>query len=48
MNLGQVLNKLGPSFLPFADAASEKLPMPRLLRLGLFQVSVPRRRPHAI
>ncbi len=27
-------------FLPFADAASEALPLPRLLRLSLFQVSV--------
>ena len=27
-------------FLPFADAASADLPMPRLLRLSLFQVSV--------
>ncbi|MHA7870930.1 MAG: PucC family protein [Hyphococcus sp.] len=27
-------------FLPFADAASDRLPLPRLLRLSLFQVSV--------
>ena len=26
--------------LPFADAASDDLPLPRLLRLSLFQVSV--------
>lgn len=32
--------RLGPRFLPFADAASETLPLPRLLRLALFQVSV--------
>ncbi len=32
--------RLGPRFLPFADAASEDLPLPRLLRLSLFQVSV--------
>ncbi len=32
--------KLGPSFLPFADAASADLPLSRLLRLSLFQVSV--------
>jgi BCD family chlorophyll transporter-like MFS transporter len=32
--------KLGPEFLPFADAASEALPLSRLLRLSLFQVSV--------
>ena len=31
---------LGPKFLPFADAASVDLPLPRLLRLSLFQVSV--------
>jgi len=32
--------RLGPRFLPFADAASEELPLSRLLRLSLFQVSV--------
>ena len=32
--------KLGPGFLPFADAATPELPMGRLLRLSLFQVSV--------
>jgi len=32
--------KLGASWMPFADAASEGLPMRQLLRLGLFQVSV--------
>jgi len=31
---------LGPRFLPFADAASAQLPLSRLLRLALFQVSV--------
>jgi BCD family chlorophyll transporter-like MFS transporter len=31
---------LGPSFLPFADAATPDLPLGRLLRLSLFQVSV--------
>lgn len=31
---------LGPRLLPFADAASDALPLPRLLRLSLFQVSV--------
>jgi BCD family chlorophyll transporter-like MFS transporter len=31
---------LGPRFLPFADAASPELPLSRLLRLSLFQVSV--------
>ena len=32
--------RLLPRLLPFADAASEELPLPRLLRLSLFQVSV--------
>ncbi|MEM6973077.1 MAG: BCD family MFS transporter [Pseudomonadota bacterium] len=31
---------LGRRWLPFADAASEELPLPKLLRLSLFQVSV--------
>lgn len=31
---------LSPRFLPFADAASADLPMGRLLRLSMFQVSV--------
>ncbi len=30
---------LSPRFLPFADAASVDLPLPRLLRLSLFQVA---------
>jgi BCD family chlorophyll transporter-like MFS transporter len=30
----------GPRFLPFADAATPELPLSRLLRLSLFQVSV--------
>ncbi len=32
--------RLGPRMLPFADAATPELPLPRLLRLSLFQVSV--------
>src|SRR5271165_3486533 len=32
--------KLGMRFLPFADAATEELPIERLLRLSLFQISV--------
>src|SRR5664279_5510457 len=32
--------RLGPRFLPFADAATTELPLGRLLRLSLFQVSV--------
>ena len=31
---------MGPKFLPFSDAATEDLPLPRLLRLSLFQVTV--------
>lgn len=44
MNLAGVSTRfftgLGSSFLPFADAASAELPMGRLLRLSLFQVTV--------
>ena len=32
--------RIGSDFLPFADAASAELPLGRLLRLSLFQVSV--------
>jgi BCD family chlorophyll transporter-like MFS transporter len=32
--------RLTPSLLPFADAASAGLPLPRLLRLSLFQITV--------
>lgn len=32
--------RLGPRFLPFADAATAELPLGRLLRLSLFQISV--------
>jgi BCD family chlorophyll transporter-like MFS transporter len=38
--LARQWQRVGPRFLPFADAASADLPLPRLLRLGLFQVSV--------
>jgi MFS transporter, BCD family, chlorophyll transporter len=34
------LARIVPRLLPFADAASADLPLPRLLRLALFQVSV--------
>lgn len=34
------LTAFGVRMLPFADAASDDLPLPRLLRLSLFQVSV--------
>jgi BCD family chlorophyll transporter-like MFS transporter len=36
----QSMTGLLPRFLPFADAASEDLPLSRLLRLSLFQISV--------
>ena len=32
--------RLGPGFLPFADAATPDLPLSRLLRLSLFQITV--------
>jgi len=34
------LSNLAPRFLPFSDAASDDLPLSRLLRLSLFQISV--------
>lgn len=39
-NWHQLVAQLGSRLLPFADAASEKLPLSRLLRLALFQISV--------
>lgn len=36
----RAIMRLGPSLMPFADAASKELPMRRLLRLSIFQVSV--------
>ncbi|MCJ2014995.1 BCD family MFS transporter [Methylobacterium sp. J-076] len=38
--LTRALMRLTPSILPFADAATAELPMGRLLRLALFQVTV--------
>ena len=32
--------RIGPRFLPFADAVTEELPLGKLLRLSLFQVTV--------
>ena len=32
--------RLGTRFLPFADAATKELPLGRLMRLSLFQISV--------
>ena len=40
IGLARAWTRLGPGLLPFADAATAELPMPRLLRLSLFQVSV--------
>jgi BCD family chlorophyll transporter-like MFS transporter len=39
-HLRPVLARWVPRLLPFADAASPDLPLPRLLRLSLFQISV--------
>lgn len=38
--LAQAWLQLGPRFLPFADVATLELPLLRLLRLSLFQISV--------
>lgn len=38
--VGTKWGKLGAGFMPFADAATAELPMARLLRLSLFQVTV--------
>ena len=38
--LARLWMRLGSRFLPFADAATPELPLGRLLRLSLFQVSV--------
>ncbi|MDO9707457.1 MFS transporter [Paracraurococcus lichenis] len=40
MRISRAWMKLSPDLLPFADAASETLPLGRLLRLSLFQLSV--------
>ncbi|HTI30799.1 MAG TPA: BCD family MFS transporter [Sphingomonas sp.] len=37
---GAIWARVGTRFLPFADAATAELPLSRLLRLSLFQVSV--------
>jgi BCD family chlorophyll transporter-like MFS transporter len=36
----QAWSRLGPRYLPFADAASDGLPWPRLLRLSLFKLTM--------
>ncbi len=38
--LAQAWTRLGSRYLPFADAATPELPLGRLIRLSLFQVSV--------
>ena len=38
--VSSIWQSLGSRFLPFADAASDDLPLARLLRLSLFQVTV--------
>ena len=38
--LARAWGRLGPRFLPFADVATPDLPLSRLLRLSLFQISV--------
>jgi len=38
-SLAKAWTQFGPEMLPFADAASEDLPLRRLMRLSLFQVS---------
>ena len=40
LQLSQYWRRLGPQMLPFADAASRELPLSRILRLSLFQVTV--------
>ena len=40
LRTGAFWNRVGTRFLPFADAATAELPLARLLRLSLFQVSV--------
>ena len=38
--VSRLWTRVAPGFLPFADAATTELPLARLLRLSLFQVSV--------
>ncbi|WP_304610424.1 MULTISPECIES: BCD family MFS transporter [Sphingosinicellaceae] len=37
---GKFWQRMGTQFLPFADAATEELPLARLFRLSLFQITV--------
>jgi BCD family chlorophyll transporter-like MFS transporter len=38
-SLAQAWSRFGPEMLPFADAATDELPLGRLLRLSMFQIS---------
>ncbi len=38
--LARTWSQIGTRYLPFADAATAELPLGRLLRLSLFQISV--------
>jgi MFS transporter, BCD family, chlorophyll transporter len=38
--VSKLVSRFGPSILPFADVATDELPLPRLLRLGLLQFTV--------
>ena len=38
--VARLVTRFGPRILPFADVATEELPLPRLLRLGLLQFTV--------
>ena len=40
IKVSRLWSRLGTRFLPFADAASTELPLSRILRLSLFQISV--------
>ncbi|KAA5605056.1 BCD family MFS transporter [Roseospira marina] len=40
VTFAQVFMRIAPKYLPFADAATAELPLRRLLRLSLFQISV--------
>jgi len=40
IKISKLWTRVGLRFLPFADAASEQLPLGQLLRLSLFQISV--------
>jgi len=40
MNISRTWASVGAAFLPFADVTSAELPLSRLLRLSLFQVSI--------